>query len=101
MQRWRSGSQGGSGKRVPSRKTGTDRDAGWKPECVRIQNLQSQHQGAKEGITNGAREGWSVGKLGGGEDIELELREFAFTLVYLLTLRQRRDLAQGHTVDKE
>lgn len=69
--------------------------------CVRIQNLQSQHQGAKEGITNRASEGWSVGKLGGGEGIELELREFAFTLVYLLTLRQRRDLAQGHTVDKE
>lgn len=73
-------------------KTGAG-NAGWKPECVRIQDQQSQHQ----------RWRWSkrasIGKLGRGEGIDLELRE-RLCLSSDTEAGEGKGLAQGHSVDK-
>lgn len=84
------------GRGSRSRKTGAG-NAGGKPECARIQDLQSQHQGAKEGIaSDGASERREAGRRGGhGTRTKIE----NLPLLCLLTL-EGKGLAQGHAVDK-
>lgn len=78
----------GKGSRAGKTRAG---NAGWKPECVRIQDLQSQHQGAKEGITS---QRWSESERRGagrrgGQRTRTKIENLPS--LCLLTLKQGRE----------